>query len=134
LSPPVFEEEMTFRTLSPACIALNREGIRYPEYLSPEHPAAADIVRNNLLNKYLTFYGKPFDEPFNFVLQATNQPKPKLIAIKTGTPEVTNIKGYLFDFKMQAPKELMRIAYECGIGEKGSMGFGMLEKRVFAKK
>jgi CRISPR-associated endoribonuclease Cas6 len=129
LPSPVFEEEMTFRTLSPACIALNKEESRYSEYLSPEHPEAAAIVRDNLLNKYHTFYNKPLDESFDFIFRVTNQPKPKLITIKTGTPEASNIKGYLFEFKMQAPKELMRIAYECGIGKKGSTGFGMLEVR-----
>jgi CRISPR-associated endoribonuclease Cas6 len=129
LPSPVFENEMTFRTLSPACIALYKEGSKYTEFISPEHPEASGIVLNNLLNKYHTFYGKPFDEQFDFTFHVTNQPKPKLITIKTGTPEVTNIKGYLFEFKMQAPKELMHIAYECGIGKNGSTGFGMLEVR-----
>jgi CRISPR-associated endoribonuclease Cas6 len=134
LPPPVFEAEMAFRTLSPVCIPLQEEGVQYQKYLSPEHPAAADIVRNNLLNKYLTFYGKPFEEPFDFAFRPINHPKPKLIAIKIGTPQASNIRGFMFDFKLRAPEEMMRMAYEAGIGVKGSQGFGMVEKINFHKK
>jgi CRISPR-associated endoribonuclease Cas6 len=30
-------------------------------------------------------------------------------------------------FKMTAPLELMKVAYDAGVGEKGSTGFGMIK-------
>ncbi|MDR0798642.1 MAG: CRISPR-associated endoribonuclease Cas6 [Dysgonamonadaceae bacterium] len=130
LPSPVFEPEMTFRTLSPVCIPLRKESERYATYLSPDQPEAAGIVLNNLLNKYQTFYGKPYEGALDFAFEVTNRPKAKLIAIKVGTPEASNIRGYMFDFRMRAPGELMRVAYEAGVGMYGSQGFGMVEAKV----
>jgi CRISPR-associated endoribonuclease Cas6 len=127
LPSPVFEPEMRFKMLSPACIPYRTEMRQHPEYVSPEHPETAGIVLNNLLNKYHTFYHKPYEGNSDFVFQITNQPKAKLIKIKAGLPAETFIKGYVFEFKMKTSRELMRIAYEAGIGEKGSQGFGMVE-------
>ena len=53
-----------------------------------------------------------------------NKPKSKLIKIKTDTPQQTHIKGFLFDFKLSAPVELMKLGYFAGFGEKNSLGFG----------
>jgi CRISPR-associated endoribonuclease Cas6 len=118
---------MAFRTLSPVCIPFNAEGQRYATYLSPDSPAAPAIVLNNLLNKYHTFYGKPYEgDTGDFAYRVTNQPKAKLIAIKKGTPDASNIRGYMFDFQMTAPPELLKIMYECGLGYKNSTGFGMV--------
>ncbi|MDR2475806.1 MAG: CRISPR-associated endoribonuclease Cas6 [Bacteroidales bacterium] len=128
LQPPVFERQMSFRTLSPVCIPFLREEQRYATYLSPDTPEASTIVLNNLLNKYHTFYGKPYEEDTrDFAFRITNQPKAKLIVIKQGTPEASNIRGYMFDFQMTAPTELLKVMYECGLGYKNSAGFGMVE-------
>jgi len=53
--------------------------------------------------------------------------KRKKVTIKAGTPQQTYVIGYLCDFKITLPKDLMKILYETGIGEKGSLGFGMVE-------
>jgi CRISPR-associated endoribonuclease Cas6 len=34
-------------------------------------------------------------------------------------------------FKIKLPEELMRVMYEGGIGEKGSLGFGMARAKLF---
>jgi CRISPR-associated endoribonuclease Cas6 len=129
LPSPVFEPEMAFRTLSPVCIPLKKEGERYPEYISPDRPEAPSIVLNNLLNKYHTFYGKPYEGNLDFSFQVMNQPKAKLIRIKTGMPEESFIRGFSFDFRMKTTEELMKVMYEAGLGEKNSMGFGMVETK-----
>ncbi|HEY9186303.1 MAG TPA: CRISPR-associated endoribonuclease Cas6, partial [Ignavibacteria bacterium] len=43
-----------------------------------------------------------------------------------------NIKGnyhrcFMMNFKMEADPRLIKFAYDCGLGEKNSMGFGMVE-------
>ncbi|MBR4897559.1 MAG: hypothetical protein IKZ48_02055 [Prevotella sp.] len=53
-------------------------------------------------------------------------PKSALVRIKAGTPNETRVRGYRLHFKIDLPEELMQIAYESGLGEKGSMGFGMI--------
>jgi CRISPR-associated endoribonuclease Cas6 len=119
LPSPVFERQMTFRAISPVCISFLPDEQRYAIYLSPDSPEAPAIVLNNLLNKYHTFYGKPCEgDTGDFAFRATNQPKAKLIVIKKGTPEASNIRGYMFDFQMTAPPELLKIMHECGLGYK----------------
>jgi CRISPR-associated endoribonuclease Cas6 len=126
LPPPQFEPEMSFRTLSPVCISIRQETRKYPLYISPEDPEASNFILNNLLNKYLAFYGKPYEGNIDFDFRVTSQPKAKLITIKIGTEQESNIRGFLFDFRIKAPEELMRIMYESGLGEKNSIGFGMI--------
>ena len=128
LPAPVFESRMMFQTLSPACFTFRESEKRYPTYLSPDAPEVPEIVLNNLLNKYHTFYGKPYEKEFDFKFEVTSRPKPKLITIKTGTPEASEIRGFLFDFRIKAPIELMRIMYDSGLGEKNSLGFGCVEE------
>ena len=123
---PVFNSLMMFNTLSPVCIPFRETDSRYSTYLSPNASEAPGIVLNNLLSKYHTFYGKPFEKESDFSFVVASQPKPKLISIKAGTPETSNIRGFLFDFRMKAPVELMKIMYDAGLGEKNSIGFGMV--------
>jgi CRISPR-associated endoribonuclease Cas6 len=51
----------------------------------------------------------------------------KLITLKEGRSDETKIKGTLAPFRLRAPRELMEVGYECGFGEKNSMGFGMVK-------
>jgi len=36
-------------------------------------------------------------------------------------------RGYMMEFEMEADVRLIRFAYDCGLGERNSMGFGMVE-------
>jgi CRISPR-associated endoribonuclease Cas6 len=38
------------------------------------------------------------------------------------------VRGYRYQFRIDLPAKLMHIAYESGLGEKGSMGFGMIKQ------
>ncbi len=49
----------------------------------------------------------------------------KLITIKEGSAEETRVKAFESLFYLTGSKELMQVAYECGIGQRNSMGFGM---------
>ena len=58
--------------------------------------------------------------PFTFKLLSA--PKARLLHIKQ-----TKVKGYLFDFELMAPKDLMRLGFLGGFGEKNSsLGMGMV--------
>ncbi len=51
----------------------------------------------------------------------------KLLTLKEGRSDETKIKGTLAPFRLRAPRELMEVGYECGFGEKNSMGFVMVK-------
>ena len=116
-----------FRTLSPICISTKRENDSI-EYVSPENEGYGRMLINNLKEKYLAFYGKPFEGDESFEFELLSHAKSRLITIKANTPEMTKVKGFHFNFRLKADTTLMHLMYEAGLGEKNSIGFGMVEK------
>jgi len=42
-------------------------------------------------------------------------------------PEETKVRGFRCPVTLEGSVELIKLSYDSGLGEKGSMGFGMLE-------
>lgn len=125
---PLFQETMSFETLSPICIVLKR-GEGKEQYISPDHPDAPGLVKRNLLSKYNAFKGEDYSpDNFPFDLKTRTYPKSVLVAIKQGTLQESKIRGYMCHFSLTAPLELMKIAYDAGLGSKNSQGFGFLKE------
>lgn len=125
--PPLeYHPDMTFKTLSPVCISLRNERGNM-DYLAPTDPRYELGILTGLLARYDVIHGQPFSGTPYCHLQVLGQPKSALVRIKAGTPNETRVRGYRFRFKIDLPEELMQIAYESGLGEKGSMGFGMID-------
>lgn len=120
-----YHPDMVFRTLSPICISLRNER-GHMDYLSPTDPRYELGILTGLLDRYNTIHGHPFSGTPHCHLQLLNEPKSALVRIKAYTPNETRVRGYRYQFKLDLPEELMHIAYESGLGEKGSMGFGMI--------
>ena len=125
MSPLNYKPDMVFRTLSPICISLRNER-GHMDYLAPNDSRYELGLLTGLLARYNAIHGEPFSGDFYCHLQLLSEPKPTLIRIKAGTPNETRVRGYRYQFKIDLPEELMLIAYESGLGEKGSMGFGMI--------
>ena len=128
MSMPQLSEDMTFLALSPICVK-QHEGNK-TQYLSPDNPKFAQGILKGLMARYESIHGQPLaldNNSFAFVL-ADNKVKAKLITIKANTPYESRVRGYLCSFRMKAPLELMKIAYEGGVGEQCSQGFGFIKK------
>ena len=131
LASPALHETMTFHTLSPMVITRRREdgGV---DYLNPEDPKIGPALigkylAETLRSKYRAFYQEDIDAPYTPDFAILSPAKKKKITIKTGTPQQSDIVGYLCRFRITLPLPLMHILYETGAGEKGSMGFGIVE-------
>lgn len=130
LPSPLFTDTMTFEALSPISVSQRLEDGRdyYPQ--NGEEFSTSDWVRErllkNLLDKYEVIEGKPYEgEPY-FNMMTQSEPKSSLVTIKAGTPQETKVRGFLCRLALHCPVELMRIAYESGLGEENSQGFGCL--------
>lgn len=126
---PNFSVDKVFTTLSPVCIARHTPETNQIFYESPDSPYAREAMLRNLKNKYAAFYGNEYTGSDTFELKLLSKPISKLVSIKTGTPYQTKIRGYTFKFKLQADEELMKVMWNSGLGEKGSMGFGCVGVR-----
>ncbi|WP_321517163.1 CRISPR-associated endoribonuclease Cas6 [uncultured Bacteroides sp.] len=123
---PQFEKEMTFETLSPICVSL-KNSIGKTDYLSPLDERSKESILFSLLNRYHAFYGKPYSGSLDFKFDVLNTPKSTLVTFKAYTQNESKVKGYMCKFRMNADPELMKIAYESGVGMKGSQGWGMVK-------
>jgi len=125
---PAFAEHMSFTSLSPICLILKREN-GTDEYVAPDHPMAKELILQNLLDKYKAFTGNDFPEKdVAFDFKVDGRPRSSLITIKADTPQESKIKAFSCNFQLSAPVELMKIAYDGGLGSKNSQGFGMIQE------
>ena len=130
LPSPEFTDTMTFETLSPVSVSQRLDDGRdsYPQ--SADEFANEEWVRErllqNLLDKYESFYGKPFEGERFLSLMTLTEPKSALVTIKAGSLQETKVRGYMCRLALHCPAELMQVAYESGLGEGNSQGFGCL--------
>jgi CRISPR-associated endoribonuclease Cas6 len=145
-APPAFYDEMAsipnavmevpFTCLSPIVLSTqeDRQGKLSQRYLKADDPDLSEAVRANLLEKFYALTGQaPQNDELIFrldqnYLQRRGGPDrvSKLITIREGTPEEIKVRGFLAPFTLECGLELLWCAYECGIGEKNSLGFGMI--------
>lgn len=127
MKPLEYSVEDVFNTMSPVCISLRNER-GHMDYLSPNHPLYENAILTGLLARYKVITGKEYEGEQYCFLKILSEPKSALIRIKAGKQNETRVRGYRYKFQIALPEPLMQIAWESGLGEKGSMGFGMIEK------
>lgn len=127
---PEFGEKTFFRCLSPVVVStmhLHR-GRLHAKYLRPDDSRYSELIRKNLLQKYEIIHRKlPTDQRLRLTLSKGSKPRSRLITIKEGTPDATHIRAFEYHFALEGNPELMKIAWECGLGEHNAQGFGMIE-------
>lgn len=131
---PQFTSEMKFEILSPLTLStmVKKNDRMIPYYYRYDDPKLVEAVKNNLVNKYKVLYQKVIDpDQFNFEFDKDQIEKKKgnvskLITIAEGTPQQSKVKAIQCGFKIKTNPELIKVGYDCGFGEKNSMGFGLV--------
>lgn len=122
--PPDFTNHPRFKSMTPICISVGSDTHEHAQYLQPgDHKYAAAFCKN-LVDKANAFLE---EDKFNIDQVSfkllTPDPKSKLWTIKG-----ISIKGYEFEFELDAPVELMEIGYYAGFGvQNSSLGMGLVE-------
>ncbi len=101
-------------------------------YLFPGDEDYKELLNQNLIHKYDTLYGKPFEgDPLKFDFHAIKGKSVKQFTVfkkgLDGSTKSINIKGTLQPFTVTGQRELIRIGLECGFGQNNSMGCGYVE-------
>ncbi|TLD43274.1 MAG: CRISPR repeat RNA endoribonuclease Cas6 [Candidatus Jettenia ecosi] len=103
-------------------------------FLYPGDEGYEEFLRQNLIHKYETLYGKPFSsdgEHLKFAFYPiAGKPIKQFTVFSTGldgSVRPINIKGTLQPFIVTGHKALIRIGLECGFGQNNSMGCGYVE-------
>ncbi len=130
LRQPRFGPQMTFRCLSPITMSTKRErdGQLGTHYCLPDDPQFSELVRQNLIRKYEAVYRQPPDEKsFAMTFDQAYIDKKGGRVTRLVDFKGTKIRGVFSPFHVIGAPELIHIGYECGLGDKSSMGFGMVE-------
>jgi CRISPR-associated endoribonuclease Cas6 len=131
LPEPEFTDDMCFSSISPIHVTWrNDEGLI--EHLAPGHPEYATLLFGNLYSKYEAYqqFRNQKAELFDLskcYFDTINNPKRKVITIKSNTVQQSKIAAYSFNFRIQAPVSLLRIGYFSGFGKANSQGCGCIE-------
>jgi len=137
LESPTFIPEMKFKTLSPIVVSapVERGDRLVAYYYRPGDGGLSEALQKNIASKYESVYGRaPEEARFEFEMDAQYVTKrggyerlTKLITLKEGHSDETKVRGFDAVFRLRGNPELIRLAYEAGLGEKGSLGFGCIE-------
>lgn len=124
LKKPEFKSKMKFKTMSPISASIKREidGKLKIWDLGPGDERFYESVQKNLVKKYTSFYGDYDGDTWIRLRPDMKTAKRRRIEIKGDFH-----RGYMMKFEMEADVPLMEFAYDCGLGERNSMGFGMVE-------
>ena len=122
LKEPSLGDECWFKTISPIYIKTMRkdnESLKEVD-LYPTEPKFYENLHRNLVERFSEFYGKAPVDHFDVI--ETADIKPKRIKIADG-----HRRCRLFSMRLQASPELLKFAYDAGLGEKNAMGFGCVD-------
>ncbi len=111
------------KALSPICCYNTTalpNGKKRTVYLHPEEPEFQNLLHQNLLQKYKSFYKEELEDSM-FSIIPVNTPKEEVSKYKG-----LIVKAYYGIFEISGSPELLNLAFSAGLGSKGSMGFGLI--------
>ncbi|HIP93397.1 MAG TPA: CRISPR-associated endoribonuclease Cas6 [Desulfurobacteriaceae bacterium] len=123
IKTPNFKNKVLFKTLSPICLRTKKKingKIKDYEILPDDELFKTNLIKN-LIKKFEVYYNEKCKYKINDINILSS--KPKRIKIKDLYFRCAELV-----FEIEGDKELIKFGYECGFGEKNSMGFGMVEK------
>ncbi len=125
LAEPDFNAGLRLRALSPICVGRGNDG-RGATYIGPEARDYAERITANLRAKLGSISADAMStEPV--AVRQIGTAKSRLIRIKTDTEHETRVRAFQFRCDLSGPADLLRVAYQAGLGEKNSLGFGCME-------
>jgi len=129
IPPPIFQERMIFRALSPITETVRGER-EHPTFLSIADDWS-EVIRGNLMRKYEVLHKhQPDDQRLvwtwdqGYVARADQREK-RLSVLRD--IHGIKIRGWLAPFAVEGSRALIEMGYESGFGARNSMGFGMVE-------
>ncbi|MGO0906943.1 CRISPR-associated endoribonuclease Cas6 [Clostridioides difficile] len=119
-----FNSITLYKVRSPIVASLYDLKSKKQVYLNPMQEEFYKALHDNLMKKYKLIYNKEYTGEVYFDIEDVLSVKKKYI---------TNIKGKGFvigytDFEIfvEADKDMQKVIYYCGLGEKNSIGMGLL--------
>lgn len=128
LKEPKFTDKMEFRTMSPIVVnshkQINGEMRRWD--LSPDDENFFPFIERNLIKKYNQFFNEELTEDSISVSSNMKNVKKKRVMIKRNRVQQHYV-CYMMDITLEGDPKVIKFAYDCGLSNKNSIGFGMIK-------
>lgn len=127
IKDPEIKGKMEFKSLSPIIVKIkkNVDGNLKQWDLAPGE-RFYKALEKNLIKKYVKFNNLDSCDKKIKIYSEMKNVKRKRISIEKG-PQTTYHRAYVMDIILEGDLELIKFAYDCGLGEKNSMGFGCIK-------
>ena len=139
--PPIsFQNKMKFRMLSPMILSTKQQyNGKLKQYYFRYYDSIDEINRVlniNLISKYEIIKNKKYtgagvkikwDEKYIKQMETKKKRLTEKVTIRKGELINIDIIGNQLPFEIEGDTELIKIGYDCGFGEKNSLGFGLVE-------
>lgn len=125
LANPKISTNTRIITKSPIVVYSTFEhlGKKKTYYYNPMEEEFEQLIGSNLEKKYIAFFNKtPLDNNLKITPIKNQKLKESIVLYKS-----TVIKGWNGEFILEGSEELIRMAYDAGLGSKNSQGFGCIE-------
>ncbi len=97
-------------------------------YLFPQDEGFDALLNQNLIKKYETLYGRPYNgDLLRFDFHPARGKSIKAFKVFNNGMVTGEIKGTLQPFTVTGPEDLIKIGLECGFGQNNSLGCGYVE-------
>jgi CRISPR-associated endoribonuclease Cas6 len=120
-------QKVLMHTKTPVFMAKYYENKKHPNYILPIDPDYIPFIKKNLIDKCAVVNQGHIKEDDIEIEITTIDTKHSLQTFNQGKKSETQMKGYSYDFTIQAPKIVLDLVLSVGIGSQNSMGFGMCE-------
>jgi len=127
VNPPQFKRKLIGETLSPLSLSIFMEERHSPTYLNWNDSYWGYHIKKNLIRKYELLYdSKPEDTYLEFNWDfSKGEPKSRLITLEKLNENEFKVRGWMGKFMLKGSKQLLKLAWDWGLGEKNYLGFGM---------
>lgn len=118
-------DNMIIRFITPITVysTFIRNNKKKTYFFSPSENEFNEIILANICRKFEAIHGIPPESPHLSIKPIVNsRPIQKSVMFNK-----TLIKGWFGDFQVQGKKELIQLAFDVGMGSKGSNGMGVFE-------
>ncbi|MGQ0792789.1 MAG: CRISPR-associated endoribonuclease Cas6 [Deltaproteobacteria bacterium] len=118
-------DKLIIKMLSPATIysTLSRaDGKKKTYYYTPFEREFAELIGENAKKKFRAFYEREPEGGLSLLPVKVNNSNEKIMFYRD-----TVIKGWMGIYELGGDRELIKLAYDAGLGGKNSQGFGCFE-------
>ena len=118
-------DKVKIKMLSPVTIystLSHPDGRKKTYYYSPFENEFGDLISENARKKFLAYHKKAPQGEIRLAPLKVNSGNQKIVSYKGSI-----IKGWTGIYELSGDRELMKMAYDAGLGGKNSQGFGCFE-------